>query len=142
MPVIRQLESTAIVALEDTTDALLTEIKNAEVMPFDTGNLQNENTFVDYSNSANGVTKIVSSTPYARRLYFNPETVSVRGYVVKKGVRKGQEVQRYTATKMVFSREEHIAAGDKWLIPWLKGGTRQNFCSDTFAKIYRRLNNL
>ena len=71
MPVIRQLESTAIVALEDTTDALLTEIKNAEVMPFDTGNLQNENTFVDYSNSANGVTKIVSSTPYASRLYFH-----------------------------------------------------------------------
>ena len=71
MPVIRQLESTAIVALEDTTDALLTEIKNVEVMPFDTGNLQNENTFVDYSNSANGVTKIVSSTPYASRLYFH-----------------------------------------------------------------------
>lgn len=116
MPVIRQLESTAIVALEDTTDALLTEIKNAEVMPFDTGNLQNENTFVDYSNSASGVTKIVSSTPYARRLYFHPE---------------------YN-----FSREEHIAAGGKWLIPWLKGGTRQNFCSDTFAKIYRRLNGL
>ena len=31
----------ASMALEDTADALLTEIKNAETMPFDTGNMQN-----------------------------------------------------------------------------------------------------
>ena len=82
-------------------------------MPFDTGNLQNESTFADYSNLAKGETKIVSSTPYARRLYFHPE---------------------YN-----FSRDENIAAGGKWLIPWLEGGTRQNFCSQTFAKIYKGL---
>lgn len=110
---LKQLDSNSQKALEMTTDALLTEVKNAEVMPFDTGNLQNENTFADYSNSENGVTSIISSTPYARRLYFHPE---------------------YN-----FSRDEHIAAGAEWFIPWLKGGIRQNFCSDTFAKIYRRL---
>lgn len=111
---IRQLDRNAQKALEMTTDALLTEVKNAQVMPFDTGNLQNESTFADYSNSSNGVTSIVSSTPYARRLYFHPE---------------------YN-----FKRDENIAAGAEWFIPWQKGGTRENFCVETFARIYRRLN--
>lgn len=110
---LKQLDRNSQKALEMTTDALLTEVKNAEVMPFETGNLQNENTFADYSNSANGVTSIVSSTPYARRLYFHPE---------------------YN-----FQKDEHAFAGGKWFDPWLKGGTRQNFCSETFATIYRGL---
>ena len=110
---LKELDRNTQKALEMTTDALLTEVKNAQVMPFDTGNLQNESTFADYSNSDKGVTSIVSTTPYARRLYFHPE---------------------YN-----FSREEHIAAGAEWFIPWQKGGTRENFCVDTFAKIYRGL---
>lgn len=114
--VLKQLEKTAQEALEQTTDAFLTEVKNSQVMPFETGNLQNESTFADYSNSANGVTRIVSDTPYARRLYFHPE---------------------YN-----FNRDENIAAGGEWLTPWQKGGTRENFCVETFAKIYRRLNGL
>lgn len=81
-------------------------------MPFDSGNLQNESTFADYTNIVNGKTKIVSSTPYARRLYFHPE---------------------YN-----FSREENIAAGGKWLAPWLEGGTKQNFCQKAFARFYKR----
>lgn len=112
IPVVKQLDKAKQQALEQTGDALLTQVKNTQVMPFDTGNLQNENTFVDYAQSRNGTVKIVSSTPYARRLYFHPE---------------------YN-----FSREENIAAGGKWFSPWLEGGTRQNFCSQTFTKIYRR----
>lgn len=111
---IRQLERNAQKALEKTGDALLTEEKTTEVMPFKDGNLQNENTFVDYSNSSAGIVSIVSTTPYARRLYFHPE---------------------YN-----FSTEEHIAAGGLWHEPWMEGGTRQNFCVETFAKNYRRLN--
>lgn len=113
---LRKLETNAQKALEMTTDALLSEVKNTQVMPFDTGHLQNESTFADYSNSAHGVTSIVSSTPYARRLYFHPE---------------------YN-----FSRAENIATGGEWFKPWLKGGTRQNFCNETFAQIYRRLSGL
>lgn len=112
LPVINKLNAAQQAALHDTTDALLTQVKNTEVMPFDSGNLQNESTFADYTNLAKGKTKIVSSTPYARRLYFHPE---------------------YN-----FSREENIAAGGKWLTPWLKGGTRQNFCQKAFARFYKR----
>lgn len=112
LPLLKQLDKAQQTALRNTTDALLTQIKNAQVMPFDTGNLQNESTFADYANLAEGETKIVSSTPYARRLYFHPE---------------------YN-----FSREENIAAGGKWLIPWFKGGTRQNFCQKAFARFYKQ----
>lgn len=112
MPVVKQLDKAKVAALKMTGDALLTQVKNTQVMPFDTGNLQNDSTAVDYSQSANGVVKIVSSTPYARRLYFHPE---------------------YN-----FSREENIAAGGKWFAPWLEGGTRQNFCSRAFVRFYRK----
>lgn len=112
MPVVKQLDKAKQQALEQTGDALLTQVKNTQVMPFDTSILQNDSTAVDYSQSAKGIVKIVSSTPYARRLYFHPE---------------------YN-----FSREENIAAGGKWFRYWLKGGTRQNFCSQTFAGLYRK----
>lgn len=112
IPVVKQLDKAKQQALEQTGDALLTQVKNTQVMPFDTGNLQNENTFVDYAQIRNSTVKIVSSTPYARRLYFHPE---------------------YN-----FSREENIAAGGKWLTPWLEGGTRHNFCSRAFVRFYRK----
>lgn len=114
--VIKQMSRNAQKALELTTDKLLSEVKNDEVMPFDTGNLQNENTFADYTNSAKGQTSIVSDTPYARRLYYHPE---------------------YN-----FSTKENRSAGGKWFRYWEAGGTRQNFCVETFAQIYRRLNGL
>lgn len=113
MGVIRQLDKASVKTLEMTTDALLTEVKNAQVMPFDTGNLQNESTFADYSHSNEGRTTISSSTPYARRLYYHPE---------------------YN-----FKRTENTNAGGKWFEPWLKGGSRENFCIETFEKIYRRI---
>lgn len=112
MPVVKQLDKAKQQALEQTGDALLKQVKNTQVMPFDTGNLQNENTFEDCAQSWNGTVKIVSSTPYARRLYFHPE---------------------YN-----FSRKENIAAGGKWFSQWLEGGTRQNFCSRAFVRFYRK----
>lgn len=111
---IKQMSKNAQKALEQTGDALLTEEKNAEVMPFKTGNLQNENTFVDCSNSSKGVVSIISDTPYARRLYFHPE--------------------------FNFNRKENRNAGAHWHRYWEEGGTRENFCVETFAQIYRRLN--
>ena len=70
---IQQLSQAAVDALEKTAEALHTEVVQAQVFPFDTGNLQNESTFVDYSESKNGKVTLVSSTPYARRLYYHPE---------------------------------------------------------------------
>lgn len=123
LPLLKQLDKAQQTALRNTTDALLTQIKNTQVMPFDTGNLQNESTFADYANLAEGETKIVSSTPYARRLYFHPE------YKFHRSVWVDKDGKKHGANKN---------AGGKWLAPWLKGGTRQNFCQKAFARFYKQ----
>lgn len=113
---IKQLTDKAITALEQTGEALHTEIVQSEVMPRDEGTLQNEKTFVDYSQSRQGIVSLVSEGPYARRLYFHPE---------------------YN-----FQKFENAFAGGKWLEPWLKGGKNEDFCSKTFAKIYKAVSKL
>ena len=108
---LRQLTRAKITALEKTAEALHTEIVQTQVMPRDTGALQNESTFVDYSKSAQGSCAIVSSTPYARRLYYHPE---------------------YN-----FSTEENPNARGKWFEPWMKGGMYRH-ARNTFKKFYRK----
>lgn len=113
MPKIRQLTQAQVTALEQTAEALHTEVVQAQVFPFDTGNLQNESTFMDYSESGKGKVSIVSSTPYARRLYFHPE------YHFRKG--------------------ENPNARGKWYTDWLPGGSQADFAIRAYKEIYRRL---
>lgn len=80
-------------------------------MPFDTGNLQNESTFADYANLAEGETKSYRVHRMPDGCIFIPNIISA--------VRK------------------HVAAR-KWLAPWLKGGARQNFCQKAFARFYKQ----
>ena len=75
--VLNMLDRAQLDALAMTADATLTELRDRQVMPFDTGNLQNDSTFVD--DSQRDKVSIVSSTPYARRLYFHPEYNYRRG---------------------------------------------------------------
>ena len=112
-PRIRSLTQAQITALEQTAEALHTEAVQAQVFPRDTGNLQNESTFVDYSRSNEGKVTIVSSTPYARRLYFHPE--------------------------YHFQTAENPNARGEWYEDWLPGGKKADFCRKAFKQIYRRL---
>lgn len=113
MPKISQLTQAQVTALEQTADALLADVKSAQVFPRDTGNLQGESTFVDNSQSKSGKVSIVSSTPYARRLYFHPE--------------------------YHFRTEENPNARGEWYEDWLPGGKKAAFCKQAFKQIYRRL---
>lgn len=112
MPRIRQLTQAAVTALETTGEALHTEVVQAQVFPFDTGNLQNESTFVDYSESGRGKVTLVSSTPYARRLYYHPE---------------------YN-----YQTDENPFAGGEWYEPWLPGGISQDFARNAFKRLYKK----
>lgn len=60
-------------ALEMTGQQVLNDLRNSQTMPFDTGNMQNDQTFVDDSHSSQGQVSIVTDAPQARRLYFHPE---------------------------------------------------------------------
>lgn len=92
--------------LPQVADATLTELRDRQVMPFDTGNLQNDSTFVGDSRITR--VSIVSSTPYARRLYFHPE---------------------YN-----FRRNNNGSAGGKWFDSFLN----DDFILNAYAAMFKR----
>ncbi|MCO7122027.1 hypothetical protein NIA71_08705 [Ihubacter massiliensis] len=113
---IKQLNQAAIIALEQTAEALHTEVVQAQVMPRDAGTLQNESTFVDTSGSSSGRVSLVSTTPYARRLYYHPE--------------------------YHFHTDENPFARGEWYEDWLPGGKYETFTPQAFKEFYRRAGGL
>lgn len=109
---LRRLDKAAVRALEKTGEALHTEIVQAQVIPFKTGHLQNDSTFVDITHSAEGYVEIVSSTPYARRLYYHPE---------------------YN-----FSHDENPNAQAHWFDPWAEDGEHDDFAQKTFNRLFKQ----
>lgn len=116
IPRIKKLTKSAVTALELTAEALHTEVVQAQVMPFETGHLEEDATFVDYSESAQGKVTLVSSTPYARRLYYHPE--------------------------YHFQTDENPFACGKWYSPWLPGGPNADFAKKAFKAFYKQLGGL
>lgn len=110
---VQKLTDAAALALEQTAEYLHTEVVQAQVMPFDTGNLQNESTFIDKTNRREGKVSLVSSTPYARRLYFHPE--------------------------YHFQKHENPNAGGEWYKDWLPGGSKEKDSKQAFKQIYKRI---
>lgn len=108
---VRQVEQAVATALEQTAQAMITDVVDEQVMPMDTGTLQNSSTFVETSESSTGVVGIISDTPYARRLYYHPE---------------------YN-----FRTSENKNAGGKWFQPWIDGDKKE-FAADAFAKLLRQ----
>jgi len=109
---LKRISQAQAAALEKTAEALHAEIVQAQVMPRDTGNLQNENTFVDFSRAQKGTAGIVSSTPYARKLYYQP--------------------------LYHFTKEENPNARGKWFEPWMEGGEHEGFVRKTYKKFLER----
>ena len=110
MSVLNMLDNAQRQAFEQTADATLTELRDRQVMPFDTGNLQNDSTFIDTSQSDK--VSIVSSTPYARRLYFHPE---------------------YN-----FKRGNNANAGGKWF----ESFENDDFIASAYAKLLKQIGGL
>lgn len=110
-PKIKQLDKATTTALEETIEALKTEVINAQVMPFDTGNMQNNSTFTDISKSRQGSVSLITATPYARRMYFHPE--------------------------YHFQTKENAHAQGNWLEPWISG-KNERFAAEAFKKFYKK----
>ena len=108
--VLNMLDNAQYEALAMTADATLTELRDRQIMPFDTGNLQNDSTFVD--DSQKDKVSIVSSTPYARRLYFHPE---------------------YN-----YRRGDNASAGGKWFESFLN----DDFIVSAYAKLMKQIGGL
>lgn len=110
-PRIQQLSKAAITALEMTGEAVHSDVVQSQVVPFKTGNLQNEASFVDDSDTNKGVVRLVHSVPYARRLYYHPE--------------------------FNFDTSENPNAKGHWFEDWEKGGKKQDFAKNAFKRFYK-----
>lgn len=93
----------------ETVAALRGEVVSAQVMPFDTGNMQNNATYVNQQvNGSESHTMLATDSPQARRLYFHPE------YNFQKG--------------------KNPNAQGRWLDAWLPGGEKEDFIPDTYRE--------
>ena len=96
-------------ALEETTEAILSDIKTSAVVPKDTGELERSG-FVDLSRLDDGITSIIFDTPYARRLYWHPE---------------------YN-----FRQDKNINAQGRWMQSYIDGDNKE-FVTDTYSKFLK-----
>lgn len=96
-------------ALEQTTEAILSDIKTSAVVPKDTGELE-RSSFVDLSRIDSGVTSIIFDTPYARRLYWHPE---------------------YN-----FRKDKNMNAQGKWMQSYIDGDNKE-FVTDTYKHFFK-----
>lgn len=109
---IKRLEAAAVTAAGKTGEAVLTEIRSAQVMPFDNGTMQNADTYATdtYQDGDSLCVDIITDSPQARRLYYHPE---------------------YN-----FQTVNNPNAGGEWLAPWLPGGDQDGFAAETFKRIF------
>ena len=96
-------------ALALTGYELQERIREAQVIPRDTGDLQGVKFFVDDSEVKKGVVKLCNEGPYARRLYYHPE---------------------YN-----FRQDKNAFAQGLWFTLWQEGGIYQNEPLEIYDKI-------
>lgn len=109
--VIKKLDNAAKLALGATAEALKTEVEQAQVVPKDIGTLEGDMRVVR-DDISRGKATIEQNRVYARRLYFHPE--------------------------YDFSKTENPNAKGKWFEDWLPGGSKADFCTKAYAKLYKK----
>ena len=110
--VIDQIGQAAQEAAMAAMEALHTELVTSQRMPFDTGDMQNNHTFVEpLSKAEESGARMTVDSPQARRLYYHPE---------------------YN-----FQKINNAKAGGLWWEPWLQGGAHEKFLPETFAKMLK-----
>lgn len=105
-----QIQKASVESLILTGEALKDDLIQSQTMPFETGHLQNQATYVDTKDANSGNVLIISDTPYARRLYYHPE---------------------YN-----FSKDNNPNAGGLWFDPYITGN-KKDFVKKVFARHLR-----
>lgn len=108
--VIKRISDAAKLAAVDTMEQVYTDLVNAKTMPFDTGDMQDKNTWVESTD--NGAVLITGSIQ-ARRLYYHPEY-------------DFQQSEGANGTR-----------GAYWLEPYISG-SKCNFIHDTYTELLRK----
>ncbi|MCR4670586.1 MAG: hypothetical protein K5643_05275 [Saccharofermentans sp.] len=109
---LKKLSEAQVKALKKTGQAVLTDLVQKQKMPFDTGEMQNNRTFVDDSNVSSGEIIIKTIAPQARRLYYHPE---------------------YN-----FQQGKNANAGGRWFDDYLPNGAEGDLPTKIYAELVRR----
>ena len=108
---IREIENAAKAAALEAMEKLRKNLLDSETMPFDTGDMQNNQTFVEPNE--NGAS-LITGSPQARRLYYHPE--------------------------YQFRQGHNDNAGALWLEPYINGD-KKDFVKQEYIKALKgRLN--
>ena len=76
---INMINEIAKLSLLDTAEAIKTDLIKSQTMPFDSGVMQNDSTYVDDKRIIKGIARLVTDTLYARKVYFDPEITIHQG---------------------------------------------------------------
>lgn len=109
---VRQLSKAQIQAGGMTVEAVKTNVIAMNVMPFDSGSMQNEQTTIDTSKESKGYWSISVNAPQARLLYFHPE--------------------------FHFQKINNPNAQGRWFDPWIDGDYKK-YAPNAYKKFYRQL---
>ena len=109
--VIQRISDAAKAAAVDTMEQLYTDLVNySKTMPFDSGDMQNNQTFVDSTESG---AVLITGSPQAQHLYYHPEY----NFQQKEGANGSR--------------------GAFWLEPYISGN-KKNFIRDKYTELFRR----
>lgn len=109
--VLNSINKESVRSLEQLGHAVLGDIIERQIVPFDVGTLQNSGS-VDCNDSNKGSVKVSFSTPYARRLYYHPE---------------------YN-----FQKEGNPNARGKWMDDYTENGSKAKWVVDEYGKALKR----
>ena len=110
---VKALEEEMNRALAIAMGVLQDRIREAQVIPRDTGALQGEKFYLDDSQASNGIVRLVHEGPYARRLYYHPE---------------------YN-----FRTDKNPFAQGLWFSLWEEGGVYQNEPTEFYERTLRQI---
>ena len=95
-----------------TAEVIHGDLVSSQTMPFNTGTMQNSQTFSDSREEGEAfIASVITDSPQARRLHFHPE---------------------YN-----FQKANNPNAGGEWLMPYLTGEKR-DLAEKTFAEVMKK----
>ncbi|MDO4864638.1 MAG: hypothetical protein Q4A05_10765 [Ruminococcus sp.] len=145
---IKRISDAAKAAAVDTMEQLYADLVKSKTMPFDIGDMQNNNTWVEQTE--NGAV-LITGSPQARRLYYHPELMvdsqtgagpfpikDKKGNVKGFRYRKGAHLVPDPKGRMLnFQKGKNANAGTHWLEPYISGD-KKDFIRDKYIELFRR----
>ena len=133
---IAKLEAAVLKAADMAIDATVTDLKNSGTMPFDTGDMQNNQTFTIPARDYDGeiVASINVGSPQARYLYYGKAMAYPKGEDGKPQVGGSKTL---TGKTLNFQKGKNANAGPFWYDPYLNGD-KKDLTKENFEKFYKK----